>query len=90
MIGGEVAAHEASEPLTWNEIRARFPDEWVVLVDIDWENDTDFAFGRARVLGHFKSRKHASPFIKAAFQCYTEVGSFWTGEMRRPVPRFVP
>ena len=90
MTGSEAVAREqASEPLTWNEIRARFPDEWVILVDVTWENDTDFDFGRARVLGHFKSRKEASPFIKAAFQHYAEVGSFWTGEIRGPVPRYV-
>jgi hypothetical protein len=85
-----LAREHALERLTWRDIRARFPDEWVVLVDVDWANDTDFEFGHARVLAHFKSRKEASPFIKAAFQRYTEVGSFWTGEIRGPVPRFVP
>jgi len=76
----------ASERMTWKEICERYPDEWVVLVETQWVNDTDFDFGTAIVLGHFKSRKEASPHIKAAFQRYQEVGSFWTGEFR--VPRF--
>lgn len=73
--------------MTWAQIRERYPDEWVVLVETEWVNDTDFDFGTAKVLGHFKSRKEASPHIKAAFQHYQEVGSFWTGEIRGPIPR---
>jgi hypothetical protein len=68
--------------LTRAEICERFPDEWVVVVDADWVNDTDFAFGTARVLGHYKSRKEASPHIKRAFTQYSEIGSFWTGAIR--------
>jgi len=34
----EVLASELliSEPLPWNEICERYPDQWVVLVEIDW------------------------------------------------------
>lgn len=70
------------ERLTWAEICERFPDEWVVITGADWENDTDFAFGTALVLGHYKSRKEASPHIKLAFTRYSEIGSFWTGSVR--------
>ena len=78
-----------SERLTWKQICERYPDEWVVLVETEWVNDTDFDFGTATVLGHFKSRKQASPHIKQAFERYNEVGSFWTGKMRGPIPRFI-
>jgi hypothetical protein len=77
------------EPLSWKQICERFPDEWVVLVDTQWVNDSDLEFGTAVVLGHFKSRKEASPHIKAAFEHHHEVGSFWTGEISNPLPRFV-
>ena len=80
---------QISERLTWKQICERYPDEWVVLVDTCWVNDTDFDFGTAIVLGHFKSRKAASPHIKAAFQHHNEVGSFWTGALRSMIPRFV-
>ena len=78
-----------SEPLTWKQICDRYPDEWVVLVDTRWINDTDSEFDTAVVLGHFKSRKDASPHIKAAFQHHHEIGSFWTGAIRSPLSRFV-
>ena len=80
---------ETSERLSWSEICKRFPDEWVVLVDTDWANDTDFEFGGATVIGHHKRRKDASPDVKAAFVDHVEVGCFWTGKIRGPVPRLV-
>ena len=74
--------------LGWDEICKRHPDEWVVLVDADWTNDRDFAFGSALVVGHSKSRRGASADVKAAFKRHNEVGCFWTGEIRGPTPRF--
>ncbi len=76
-------ARTAAEPevrLTWDEICARYPDEWVVMTEIE-ENDDRFEIDGGLVLGHFKSRKEASPFIKAAFARYEEIGSFWTGKL---------
>lgn len=90
MSAAEEIAPTIQDPLTWAEICKRFPDAWVVLVDVECVNDTDFEFGRARVLGHYKSRKEASPFIKAAFEHHDEIGSFWTGEIRGPSPRLTP
>jgi hypothetical protein len=78
-----------AERFTWDQICERFPDEWVVLVETDWVNDRDFEFGTALVLGHYKRRKEASPHIKAAFAQYPEIGCFWTGEIRGPIPRFI-
>ena len=80
---------QVSERLSWKQICERYPDAWVVLVDTQWVNDTDFEFGTVIVLGHFKSRKEDSPHIKAVFQHYHEVGSFWTGGNRSQIPRFV-
>lgn len=48
-----------TEPLTWREICARYPDEWVALVEIDLinENDLDFAPRASRVMArHAGSR----------------------------------
>jgi hypothetical protein len=80
---------EDRDRLSWREICERFPDEWVVLVDTDWVNDTDFDFGGAKVVGHHKRRKDASADVKAAFAHHHEVGCFWTGKIRGPVPRLV-
>jgi len=77
------------EKLTWDEICQRFPDEWVVLVDIDWVNDRDFEFGTAAVIARHKRRRDASPEIKAIRARNVEVGCFWTGEIHGPIPRFI-
>jgi hypothetical protein len=83
------AATDDPERLTWEEICKRFPDEWVVLTDIDWVNDTDFEFGTAAVIARHKRRRDASPDVKAARARNVEVGCFWTGEIRGPIPRFI-
>ena len=86
MSANEVPATEAVR-LTWDEIRKRFPDEWVVLVDADWVNDTDFEFGSAEVIAHHKHRRDASPDVKAARAQDRDVGCFWTGAIRGTLPR---
>ena len=45
-----------SEPLTWEQICARYSGEWVCLVEVDKINDRDFEFRTARVVGHGKTR----------------------------------
>jgi hypothetical protein len=77
------------ENLTWDQICKRFPDEWVVLVDIDWVNDRDFEFGTAIATARHKRRRDTSPDIKAIRARNVEVGCFWTGEIRGPIPRFI-
>ena len=81
---------QASKRLTWAEICARYPDEWVSVVDVVWVSDIKRPFRTAIVLGHHKQRKAASPKIKAAFEQHEEVGCFWTGKIRGPIPRFIP
>jgi hypothetical protein len=43
------------------------------------------------VIAHHKHRKDASPDIKAARARAQdrEIGCFWTGELRGPIPRFI-
>jgi hypothetical protein len=78
------------ERLCWTEVCKRYPDAWVVVTDIVWAEEGDCDFASALVLGHYARRKEASPHIKAAFEHHDEVGSFWTGEIRGPIPRFIP
>lgn len=74
--------------LTWKEICAQFPDEWVVLVDADWVDDHNFEFGTALVFSHRKRRREASSDLGAAFGVHQNVGCFFTGRIRGPIPRF--
>lgn len=59
-----------------------------MLVDVDWVNETDFEFGSAVVIAHHEHRKDTSPDVKIAFRSHADVGCFWTGKIRGPVPRF--
>ena len=76
-----------SEPLTWEEICKRYPDEWVCLVEIDSINDNDFAFRTARVVGH--GRRPGDPFEQARpfHDQYECIGHYFTGQVRLPLPR---
>jgi len=84
----------AHERLTWDEICRRYPDEWVVVVEIERVDESDEAddvaieFCTSVVIAHHKTRKGASPSVKAAFQRYEEVGKFWTGVLKAPISRF--
>jgi hypothetical protein len=78
-----------SEPLIWPEICARYPDEWVALVEIDWINDTDFDFRSARIASHGKTRKEPLDQAHPLRARYEEIGHFFTGEIRAPFLSFL-
>ena len=82
MVTSQIAA--PVEHLTWNEICARYPDQWVALADIAWVNRTDFAFTRALVIATFAERKAATPTMRALHAANRgSVGCFWTGQLIR-------
>lgn len=76
-----------SEPLTWEQICDRYPDEWVCLVEIDRPVEHNFAFRTARVVGHGKHPR--DPFVQARpfNQRYESMGHYFTGRIRTPLPR---
>ncbi len=71
-----------SEPLTWEQICERYPDEWVCLVEIDRPIDHNFAFRTARVVGH--GRHPRDPIMQARPFCdqYEGMGHYFTGRVR--------
>jgi hypothetical protein len=79
------ASPSISEPLTWDEICARYPDEWVVLVEVDWVNDTDFDFRSARVAGHGKRRKDPLDQARPLQDRFPSMGHFFTGPICAPL-----
>jgi hypothetical protein len=87
-MNGAPSLVPAVERLTWSQICARFPDEWVVLVDADWVDDHNFQFGTAMVFAHRKDRRKATADLGAACSEYQNVGCFFTGRIRGPMPRF--
>lgn len=78
-----------SEPLTWQEIRARYPSEWVVLVEVDWIDEDDKDFRSARVAGHGKTRREPLVQARSVWPRYGELAHFYTGPIRALRPLFV-
>jgi hypothetical protein len=84
------ATTNAHERLTWGEICQRHPDQWVVLVEfqrvdeMDDADDVPVELCTAMVIAHHKTRKAASPDVKAALQHGKEAGSFFTGRLIPP------
>ena len=69
------------------EICALYPDEWVCLVAIEGQNETDFEFTTARVAGHGKTRKEPLVQARPARAQYGAVGHYYTGRIVAPVDR---
>lgn len=77
-----------ADRLSWSEICERFSDEWVVLIDADWIDDHNFEFGTATVFAHSKERREATHDMGTACRRFENVGCFFTGRIRGPIPRF--
>jgi hypothetical protein len=71
-----------SNPLSWSEICARYPDEWVALVEIDWVNENDVDFRSARVVGHAQTRQESLDQTRPHRARYGEIGHFFTGSIQ--------
>lgn len=69
-----------TEPLTWDEICERYPDQWVVLVEID-RGDADHVrrFRSARVVGAGKTRREPLEQSRLLRQRYSGFGHYYTG-----------
>jgi hypothetical protein len=85
MSAAEVLAPEISEPLTWDAICARHPDEWVCLVEIDFTHPNGLEFRTARVIGHGNTRRAPFDQAKAWRAQYEEIGHFYTGRAEQPL-----
>jgi len=78
-----------SDPLTWAEICARYPDEWVALIEIDWVSDDALSFRSARVAGHGKTRKEPLDQARPLRAQYNEIAHFFTGPIGVPRRSFL-
>jgi hypothetical protein len=73
------------ERLTWDEVRRRYPDQWVTLVDIDWVNETDFEFRTALAIGAATRRPDAMNQARSMIDRYPGFACFYTGRIRAPL-----
>jgi hypothetical protein len=70
-----------SELLTWAEICARHPDEWVCLVEIEHEVPNGVAIRSARVVGHGKTRRAPFDQVGSGWDQYKVIGHYFTGRI---------
>ena len=92
MEAAKKLARWISEPLTWAEICARYPDEWVCLVEMDRVHPDLFDFRTARVIGHGKPRgesvDQALAWRDFAWRDdYDLIGHYFTGRITVRPPR---
>lgn len=71
-----------SEPLTWEQICERYPDEWVCLVEMDRDLPQNFEFRTARVIGHGKRRSDPWDQAEPWWGHYNVVGHYYTSRVR--------
>ena len=84
-----IAAANLSDALTWTQICERYPDEWVVLVEVDWvekdEENLTFEFHSARVATHGPTRREPLMQARSLRARYPEMAHYFTGQVRTPL-----
>jgi hypothetical protein len=77
-----------TELMSWAQICERYPDQWVALVEMDWNDETD-EFTIARVAGHGATRGEPFAQMRRAGLHDDDVGHFFTGRVRAHAIDFV-
>jgi hypothetical protein len=76
---------DTSERLTWQQIRERYPDQWVILIDHDWQEHDLTRYSTARVLAYGSTRADAVARGRPALDAYRSYGCRYTGTIRGPM-----
>ncbi|HWO17869.1 MAG TPA: hypothetical protein VNO30_03810 [Kofleriaceae bacterium] len=75
-----------SEPMTWEQICERYPDQWVVLVEINRPaEDHNARFRTARVAGIGKTRREAFAQAQPFDRGYHSCANRFTGPIARSI-----
>jgi len=88
MSAAEQLAPLITAQMTWREICERYPDQWVCVVEIEWDEPRSFDFRNARVVGHGVTRREPLDQARVWREQYREMGHFYTGKIKAPTPRF--
>lgn len=75
---------DIDERLTWKQICTRYPEQWVILVDHDWQphNVTEYKTARVIAIGH--TRAEAKERARPRLDSFYEWGCHFTGPIRGP------
>ena len=82
----DIGSVSFEERLTWDDLRAAYPDQWVMLVDLRWLDDQLYS---GIAIGHGDQRSaaiaHGLPLLapESSFAC------FYTGPAEAPARRFL-
>ena len=76
---------DTGERLTWQQIRERYPDQWVVLIDHDWDENKVASYTTACVVAQGTSRAEAVANARPALDAYRSWGCRYTGTIRGPM-----
>lgn len=76
---------DTSERLAWQDIREHYPNQWVVLVDHDWEEHDVTRYNTARVVACGASRAEAIARARPALDAYDGYGCRYTGTIHGPM-----
>jgi len=75
-----------SEKLTWDEIKRRFPEEYVILVDYDFDENEDLVSGV--VFAHGRDRAEACDQCQRAAIKPNPIAVRYTGEIKGGIISF--
>lgn len=87
MSAAEKIEPTITESLTWRQICERYPDQWVCVVEIQWDEPRTVDFRSARVIGHRKTRREPLAQARPWRDRYTSIGHYFTGKVRAPLFR---
>lgn len=61
----------AEQRLTWKEIQEKYPDQWVGLVDIAWQDDSNIESAIVKYTDKSKEELLVLQIRDEIFSCYT-------------------
>lgn len=85
MVADHVSA--VSEPMTWQQIREQYPDQWVFLVDVLRPEGESYLseFRTARVAAASRSRRESLAFDRSRIEGYHHYAHHFTGKLTRSI-----
>lgn len=79
----EGAIAHVSDPVAWDELCRRFPNQWVVLVELGWTDDAGADVRTAFVAGT-GTKREALAAARPLLAVFDKLGCYHTGASRVP------
>ena len=80
-----VSAPASPLRLTWPEVKLAYPDQWVILTELD-KDDVTLEIRTAVVRGHGNTRREAKVSANIPDDDGRPIAQYFTGRMRSPRP----